>query len=115
MNIRGFPGTLRFLARVARHSLARTRPLSFSERLAMLPTKSAPVEFPVAIHWDAHHIPFIEAETDTDLAAAIGIVQAHLRLGQMEMFRRLSQGRVAETIGGIGLGIDRLIRAFDIG
>jgi len=64
------------------------------DRLAMLPRKGLPIAAPVRIHWDEHQIPFIEAETDDDLAVALGI-HAHLRLGQIEMLRRLSQGRVA--------------------
>ena len=115
MDVRRFSGTIRFLSQLARHSALRPRPLSLSQRLAMLPMKGAPVARPVAIHWNHHHVPFIEAESDIDLAASLGVVHAHLRLGQMEMMRRLSQGRIAEMLGGIGIGIDRLIRTFEIG
>src|SRR5258705_2177366 len=80
----------------------------------MLPLKDAPVSRPVAILWDDHQIPFIEAQTDDDLAAALGIVHAHLRLGQMELMRRLAQGRLCEMVGRLGLGLDRLERTFDI-
>ena len=81
----------------------------------MLPLKGAPVSRPVTITWDDHQIPFIEAQTDEDLAAALGIVHAHLRLGQMELMRRLAQGRVSEMVGRLGLGLDRLVRTFNIG
>ena len=95
---------------------ARPHPTrSLQERLAMLPLKGAPVSRPVTICWDDHQIPFIEAQTDEDLAAALGIVHAHLRLGQMELMRRLAQGRVSEMVGRFGLDLDRLIRTFDIG
>jgi penicillin amidase len=95
---------------------ARPHPTrSLQERLAMLPLKGAPVSRPVTICWDDHQIPFIEAQTDEDLAAALGIVHAHLRLGQMELMRRLAQGRVSEMAGRFGLDLDRLIRTFDIG
>ena len=90
------------------------RKRSLQERLAMLPIAGAPVSQPVRIHWDSHQIPFIEAESDEDLAAALGIVHSHLRLGQMELMRRLAQGRISETIGRLGLDADRLIRTFDI-
>jgi len=81
----------------------------------MLPLRNAPVSQPVTVFWDDHQIPFIEAESDEDLAAALGIVHAHLRLGQMELMRRLAQGRISEMVGRFGLGLDRLIRTFDIG
>lgn len=83
-------------------------------RLASLP-RHLPLGAPVAIHWDAHQIPFIEAESDEDLAVALGAVHAHLRLTQMEMLRRLSQGRVAEAIGPFGVELDRALRLFDFG
>ncbi len=82
-----------------------------AERLAALPRR-LPLGAPVAIHWDAHQIPFIEAAADADLAVALGAVHAHLRLAQMEMLRRLSQGRVAEAIGPLGIELDRALRLF---
>ena len=58
------------------------------QRLAALPADNLPLKAPVVVHWDRHQIPFIEAKTDEDLAFALGLVHAHLRLGQMEMMRR---------------------------
>lgn len=86
------------------------------ERLADLPTSDGwPVEAPVRIYWHERMIPFVEAESDADAAFAIGMLHAHLRLGQMEMFRRLSAGRLAESGGPIRLtGFDRLIRTLDL-
>lgn len=81
----------------------------------MLPVAGAPVTRPVSIRWDEHQIPFIEAETDDDLATALGVVHAHLRLGQMELMRLIAKGRLAAIAGRIGLPIDRLVRTFDIG
>jgi penicillin amidase len=81
----------------------------------MLPADGAPVSRPVEILWNDHQVPFIEAETDADLATALGIAHAHLRGGQMELMRRIAQGRVSEITGGFGLAIDRLIHTFDIG
>src|SRR5258705_2120556 len=100
--------------RLALASARTDRRRSLEERLAMLPLRDAPVSRAVTIFWDDHQIPFIEAETDDDLAAALGIVHAHLRLGQMELMRRLAQGRICEMVGRLGLGLDRLIRTFDI-
>jgi penicillin amidase len=90
-------------------------PTTLDKRLAAFPTKGLALAKPVAIHWDAHQIPFIEAETDGDLAFALGLVHAHLRLGQMELMRRLAQGRVAEMGGPLAIDIDRSLRIADFG
>jgi penicillin G amidase len=100
--------------RLALDQLRPRRKLSIEQRLAMLPLDSAPVVRAVAISWDEHQIPFIEAESDHDLAVALGAVHAHLRLAQIELMRRLAQGRVSEIAGRLGVGIDRLVRTFDI-
>jgi penicillin amidase len=69
----------------------------------------------VVIHWDNHQIPFIEAEEDEDLAVGLGLVHAHLRLGQLEMMRRIAQGRISEVIGSAGIDLDYLMRTLDVG
>jgi penicillin amidase len=102
------------LCRLAAANMWRPRTRSLEMRLAMLPIAGAPISHPVTILWDDHQIPFIEAETDGDLATALGIVHAHLRLGQMELMRRLARGCVSEIAGRLGIGLDRLVRAFDI-
>jgi penicillin amidase len=90
-------------------------PTTAAERLAMFPTGPLPLDRPVAIYWDDHQIPFIEAETDRDAAFALGLVHAHLRLGQMEILRRIAEGRVAEMGGPLALDIDRSLRILDLG
>ena len=87
------------------------RSVSLDQRLAMLPRQNVPLAHRVVINWSARHIPFIEAESDTDLATALGFVQAHLRIGQMEMLRHLSQGRVSELIGPIAIDFDFFLRS----
>lgn len=64
----------------------------------------------VNIHWDDHQIPFIEAENDQDAAFALGMVQAHLRLGQMEVAKRIAAGRISEMAGVLANDIDESIR-----
>jgi len=107
-------GAVLLLGHLARHGLRRRPTLALGDRLAMLPRTGLPIAAGVVIHWDERQIPFITAETDDDLAVALGLVHAHLRLGQIEMMRRLSQGRVAEMIGPLGVEVDRLVRTFDI-
>jgi penicillin amidase len=100
------------LALLARGLLApRVPPVSLPARLAALAPR-LPVQHNVVIHWSEQQIPFIEAESDADLAVALGAVHAHLRLGQMELMRRVATGRVAETIGPLGVELDRALHLF---
>ena len=110
--ITGGATALRLLVRAL--AAGRPAPIGTAERLAMLP-KNLPVGRPVTIHWDAHQIPFIEAGSEADLAVGVGVVHGHLRLAQMEMMRRLSQGRVAEVVGALAAGLDEALRRFDFG
>ncbi len=103
---------LRLLARALFQP--RPTPVTLAERLAALPPH-APTEAEATIHWDDHQIPYIEAARDDDLAVALGMVHAHLRLMQMETLRRLSQGRVAEVAGPLAVDLDRALRLFDFG
>ncbi|MFG0306371.1 MAG: penicillin acylase family protein [Phycisphaerales bacterium JB040] len=66
------------------------------------------------ISWDEHLIPSIEASSEMDAAYAMGVVHAHLRLAQMELIRRVSQGRLAEMGGPLAVQIDAAIRAIDL-
>lgn len=79
-------------------------------RLEMIPKNRPPLDHPVTIHWDPHMIPFIEAQSDGDLAFTLGMVHAHLRLGQMVLYRHASQGRLAELFGPFMTEIDHTIR-----
>ena len=92
-------------------------PVSTEERLAMIPVEGAPLERPVTIHWSDEQIPFIEAETDHDAAFALGLVHAHLRLGQMEIMRRVSQGRLREMTGPISRvrDVEHALRILNLG
>ncbi len=100
--------------RLARDLVRPVKRLSVAQRLAMIPASGAPLSRPVTVWFDEHQIPFIEAESDEDLAVTLGIVHAHLRLAQMEVMRRASQGRVAELAGRRASMIDRLVRTFDV-
>ena len=93
--------------------LNRSSPPSVAQRVATLPQTGLPLQRPVSIRWNLHQIPFIEADTDTDLATAFGLVHVHLRWTQMELMRRIAQGRVSEMIGPLGLPLDRALRTLD--
>ncbi len=59
---------------------------------------------------DRWGIPHIYAKSDEDLFFAQGFVVAQDRLWQMEVWRRWSEGRMAELIGEKGFPHDRLVR-----
>jgi penicillin amidase len=110
--VRGIAGLISLVWRAARLPVPELRTLE--ERLANLPLDDAPVSAPVDIRWDEHAIPFVTAESLPDLAVGLGVVHAHLRLGQMEMLRRVAQGRISEMIGTFGLEFDIALRTIDI-
>ena len=59
---------------------------------------------------DEWGVPHIYAENRQDLFFAQGFVQAQDRLWQMDMWRRVHEGRLAEILGPEGLEHDRLAR-----
>ena len=84
-------------------------------RLAAMPQQDLPLEKPVVVHWDEHQIPFIEAETDRDLAFTLGMIHAHLRMGQLETLRRIAAGRLSEIAGPFATDIDHTLRILNVG
>ncbi len=88
---------------------------TLEERLAAIPTQQSPIHGWVRIYWNDYQVPFIEAEKDDDAAFALGLVHAHLRLGQMAVYRRIAQGRIADMGGPLAIDIDHGIRILDFG
>jgi penicillin amidase len=66
------------------------------------------------VSYDIHGIPHIEASNDEDLYRAFGYVHAQDRLFQMEMSRRLAQGKLSEVIGDKTLATDKLFRTLGL-
>jgi len=69
----------------------------------------------VTVSYDRHGIPHLSAKSDSDLYRAFGYVHAQDRLFQMELTRRLSQGKLSEILGEELIGVDRLFRTLGIG
>ncbi len=88
---------------------------SLEERLTAFPTSGLPLKATVNIAWNKNHIPFITAQHDDDLAFALGLVHAHLRLGQMEVLRRIASGRISEMAGPLTVDIDHALRILNFG
>jgi penicillin amidase len=60
----------------------------------------AGLDAPVQVHRDVDGIVNISATTTHDLFAAQGYVHAQERMWQMEVWRHISAGRLAELFGG---------------
>ena len=63
-----------------------------------------------AIYRDKWHVPHIYTENNADMFFCQGFVHAQDRFWQMEMNRRIGQGRLAEAFGKDALNTDRLTR-----
>jgi penicillin amidase len=109
-------GLFRLALRLGLASVARRpRRQTVEQRIATLPVQGLPVEAPVELLWDEHLVPYIAALSDRDLAVALGLVHAHLRLAQMELLRRIAQGRLAEVLGPVAISVDHTLRLLDPG
>ena len=88
--------------------------MSTQQRLAQMAQLPAmPLQQKVRVYWNDHLIPFIEAEDDRDAAFMLGIIQAHLRLTQMELGKYIAYGRLSEIAGPMANDIDVALRAVD--
>jgi len=74
----------------------------------------AGLKAPVDVVRDAEAVPHIYAQSDRDAYFAQGFVQAQDRLWQMEINRRIANGRLAEALGEGALPIDRFLRTIGI-
>jgi penicillin amidase len=69
---------------------------------------------PVRVRRDRWGVPHIEADVREDLYFAQGYCHGQDRLWQMDFYRRVVEGRVAEIAGEEGLAVDRLMRTLGI-
>lgn len=69
---------------------------------------------PVEIVRDDYGVPRIEAQNEHDLFFALGYVHAQDRLWQMDITRRIGQGRLSELLGLVTLDFDRMFRIIGI-
>ena len=72
------------------------------------------LEQPVRVLRGEDGVPYVYAQSLDDALTAQGFLHAQERLFQMELFKYLAHGRLAEFIGERGLKNDRLIRLVDI-
>jgi penicillin G amidase len=70
---------------------------------------------PVEVWRDSMGVPHLWASSEADLFRALGYVHAQDRLFQMEMFRRVADGRLAEILGPGLVETDRFLRTLGMG
>ena len=80
-----------------------------------MPTYSGKEELPglsaeTRVWRDAYGVPHIFAASMDDAARTLGYLHASERLFQMEVQRRIGQGRLSEMLGADGLNIDKFMR-----
>ncbi len=61
---------------------------------------------PVQVSFSAQGLASIAAQTDDDAYTALGYVQAEFRLAQMDLERRVAEGRLAQLVGRAGVASD---------
>jgi len=72
------------------------------------------LERPVTVIRDAAGVPTIRADSQHDLYLALGFVHAQDRLWQMDLQRRVTQGRLSEIFGAVALDTDRFMRTLGL-
>jgi penicillin amidase len=102
-------GTLGAILAFLQHRLLR-RPLPKTNGELRLPG----IDSTVSIRRDRWGVPHVEAGTREDLWFAQGFVHAQDRLWQMDFYRRVAGGRLAEIAGDEGLVVDRLMRTLGL-
>jgi penicillin amidase len=63
---------------------------------------------------DTYGVPHIFTQSEFDLAYIVGYLHAHDRLFQMDLQRRLVEGRLSEVTGNVTYDVDRLYRTIGL-
>ena len=69
----------------------------------------------VEIYRDSFAVPHVYAKNELDLYKSVGYLTAQDRLWQMDLLRRVTQGRVAEIVGEKAIRFDLLMRSLQLG
>lgn len=65
---------------------------------------------PIVIRRDAHGIPSVQADNDSDAFFGLGFCHGQDRAGQLELLVRTVRGTLADVAGEEGVAVDRLAR-----
>ncbi|HEY1914456.1 MAG TPA: penicillin acylase family protein [Streptosporangiaceae bacterium] len=67
----------------------------------------AGLDHPVSVSFSAQGVPSIRAASQHDLSLALGYVQATFRLSEMDLERRLGEGRLSQLAGSVDIPSDK--------
>ncbi|HEX4844008.1 MAG TPA: penicillin acylase family protein [Limnobacter sp.] len=107
-------GLARLSARMGWLSI-RYPSLGLEERLAQFRALNLPFETGTGVRFNANLVPYVHAQSDAQLAFALGTVTEFQRGPQLQFLLRLAQGRLAEMGGRSFVDMDHLIRLLDFG
>jgi penicillin G amidase len=93
----------------ASHCLHSTLPLTAGN------TRVAGLSAPVTIARDGNGVPTIEASSDTDAFFGVGFAHGQDRLWQLELQRRMANGRLSEVFGRDAVPQDVYLRTLGLG
>ena len=104
-----FPNSLRMLAGLAgglllsgcSYLIHQPQEQTLDQRFESVADAAAPITAPMTIRWNQHAVPYVQAANNQDLAFGVGMVHAHLRLGQMTVMKMIAQGRISELAGPV--------------
>ncbi len=105
----GLPATLGAAAAYLTTRMLASRPKTGGD--LRLPCLDDTVE----VIFDKAGIAHITAQNDPDGYRAIGYIMAQDRIVQMEIMRKVSQGRLAESLGSMAVETDRFMRTVGLG
>lgn len=76
---------------------------------------SSEIQNPIQIYRDSYGMPIVVAENEEDLAFGIGFAMAQDRLFQMDLIRRVIQGRLSEILGADLVSVDKFFLTITAG
>ena len=68
----------------------------------------------IEVYRDSFAVPYIIAQTDEDVAFALGYLHAQERLFSMDIIRRAGEGRLSEILGEKAIPFDKMFRTVGI-
>ena len=68
----------------------------------------------IEVYRDSFAVPYIIAQTDEDVAFALGYLHAQERLFTMDLIRRAGEGRLSEILGEKAIPFDKMFRTVGI-
>lgn len=75
---------------------------------------SSKISSNIEVYRDSFAVPYIIAESDEDVAFALGYLHAQERLFTMDLIRRAGEGRLSEILGEKAIPFDKMFRTVGI-